>query len=328
MIIDRLTKYAHLISFCKDYGAEQLKYVILNRLIRYHKIPKELTSDRDKLFTFKYWQTFISMLEARLRLFTAYHPRTDEQTERINQTLKQYLRHYVNYHQDNWVELLSMIQIAMNSRVSNTTKISPYFANFGKKPNLFEQKLDHVSADLVMNRVKRLKDIKDNIQKMQFKFREYVNKKRKEGPQLKEKNKVYLLTKNLTTKRFNKKLNHTKVGSFFIKAVKRSVNYELSLPKNTRIHSIFHINLLKPADFNTFIQKEFHYENSEEEYTVKKILERKGQNYLIKWKNYSHTDNTWESLKNLTDCQRLLKKFHRNQKIVRKNQRVRQARFR
>ena len=41
------------------------------------------------------------MLEARLRFFTVYHSRTDEQIKRTNQTLKQYLRHYVNYHQDN-----------------------------------------------------------------------------------------------------------------------------------------------------------------------------------------------------------------------------------
>ena len=88
---------------------------------------------------------------------------------------------------------------------------------------------------------------------MQLKSEKYVNKKRKEDFQLKEKNKVYLLIKNLTTKRLNKKLNLSKVGSFFIQAVKKSVNYELSLLKNTRIHSIFHINVLESADLSTFI---------------------------------------------------------------------------
>ena len=53
-----------------------------------------------------------------------------------------------------------MIQIAMNNKVSNTTKISSYFVNFGKKSNLFEQKLKHVAADLVMNRVKNSKTLK------------------------------------------------------------------------------------------------------------------------------------------------------------------------
>ena len=175
-----------------------------------------------------------------------------------------------------------MTQIAINSKVSNTIKISSYFINFDKESNLFEQKLQYVSADLIKNRVKRLKDIKNNIQKMQLKFEKYINKKRKEDSQLKEENKVYLLTKNLTTKRINKKLDYMKIESFFIKAVKRSISYELSLPQNIRIHSIFYINILESTDSNTFIQEDFHYENSEKKYIVKRILKKKDQSYLIK----------------------------------------------
>ena len=315
MIIDHFTKYMHFISFREEYDSEQLRYIFMNWLIRYHEILKELTSDKNKLFTLKYWQTFVSMLKVRLCLFTTYHSRTDEQTERINQTLKQYLRHYINYHQDNWVKLLSMTQIAMNSKISDTIKISSYFVNFERELNLFEQEQQQVSTDFIMNWIKRFKNIRDNIQKMQLKSEKYVNKKRKKDPQLKEKDKVYLLTKNLTTKRLMKKLNHIKIESFFIKAVKGSVSYELSLSKNIRIHSIFHINLLKSADLSTFIQENFHFENSEDEYIVKGILNRKGQQYLIKWKDYFHSDNTWKSFKNLTSCQKLLKEFHQKKKL-------------
>ena len=207
-----------------------------------------------------------------------------------------------------------MTQIAMNNKISNIIKISSYFVNHERESNLFERKLKHISANSVINRVKRLKNIKENIQKMHFKSKKYINKKRKKGPQLKEKNKVYLLTKNLTTKKSTKKLNYTKIESFFIKAVKRSVSYELSLSKNIRIHSIFHINLLKLADFSTFIQKDFHFEDSNEEYTVEEILEKKGQKYLINWKRYSHSNNTWEPLKNLTNCKKLFQQFHQHSK--------------
>ena len=38
------------------------------------------------------------------QLSMAYHPQTDGQTERINQEIGMFLRHYVNYQQDNWTE--------------------------------------------------------------------------------------------------------------------------------------------------------------------------------------------------------------------------------
>jgi len=54
VMIDKLIKYSHIIA-CKDkFTAKQLRYIVLNRLIRYHDILKELTSDKDKLFTSNY----------------------------------------------------------------------------------------------------------------------------------------------------------------------------------------------------------------------------------------------------------------------------------
>ena len=41
IIIDRLIKYAYLISFKEIYIVKQLKFVILNKLIKYHDIFKE-----------------------------------------------------------------------------------------------------------------------------------------------------------------------------------------------------------------------------------------------------------------------------------------------
>ena len=41
-------------------------------------------------------------LETKKQLSMAYHPQTDDQTERINQEIGMFLRHYVNYQQDDW----------------------------------------------------------------------------------------------------------------------------------------------------------------------------------------------------------------------------------
>ena len=54
MMIDCLIKYCHIIFFKKIYNVKQLKYVVLNRLIRYQKISKEFINDKNKLFIFNY----------------------------------------------------------------------------------------------------------------------------------------------------------------------------------------------------------------------------------------------------------------------------------
>jgi hypothetical protein len=54
VIINKLIKYSHIIAYKEKFTAEQLRYIVLNRLIRYHDIFKELISDRDKLFTSNY----------------------------------------------------------------------------------------------------------------------------------------------------------------------------------------------------------------------------------------------------------------------------------
>jgi len=94
---------------------------------------------------------------------------------------------------------------------------------------------------------------------------------------------MYLLTKNLRIRKKSKKLDHVKVESFFIKVVKRSINYELDLPKNVRVFSVFYISLLKSVDPSTPIQKTFHYKSQKKNrFKVERILKKKDQQYLVK----------------------------------------------
>jgi hypothetical protein len=78
IMVDKLIKYSHIIACKEKFTAEQLEYVVLNQLIRYHDILKGLISDRDKLFTSNYWKTLISMLDKRLRMSTVYYSVTNE----------------------------------------------------------------------------------------------------------------------------------------------------------------------------------------------------------------------------------------------------------
>ena len=51
----------------------------------------------------------------------------------------------------------------------------------------------------------------------------------------------------------------SKSNYFSLKKFKKTINYKLNLFKNVKIYSIFYISLVKSIDFNTFIQKTFHY---------------------------------------------------------------------
>ena len=319
VIVDRLTKYAHFIPATERTTAEQLGYLILDRLVRYHGFPEIFITDRDKLFTSNYWKTLMATIGIKNKLSTAFHPQTDGQTERMNQTLEQYLRHYVNHTQDNWVSLLPMAQLALNNHRSETTGHTPFFANFGKNPKTFglHQTTTHPNANKAMIASEDLKKVHDQlhsaIQDSQDRIAGPYNKKRKMAPQLKKGDKVYLLTKNLKSRRPTKKLDQVKVGPFFIEEARGPVNYRLRLPADAKIHPVFHISLLEPADAETPCQETFHFVPEEEtEFEVEKILEKKGQRYLIKWKGYDESENTWEPEENLTNCRQLLKQYHQN----------------
>jgi len=54
VIVDRLTKYSHLIPFKEKFNTEKIGQVLLDKLIRYHGIPAVIISDRDKLFSSAY----------------------------------------------------------------------------------------------------------------------------------------------------------------------------------------------------------------------------------------------------------------------------------
>jgi hypothetical protein len=75
----------------------------------------------------------------------------------------------------------------------------------------------------------------------------YYNQKYSIGPTLKEGDKVYLLRKNIATKRPSDKLDHKKLRPFKIAKKKGLVNYRLKLLKTIRIHPVFYVSLLEPA---------------------------------------------------------------------------------
>ena len=122
-----------------------------------------------------------------------------------------------------------------------------------------------------------------------------VNKKRLKGLTFERGDNVYLLTKNLKSKRPSSKLDHVRIEPFEVEKQTSKVNYQLKLPAKAQIHPNFHVSLLEPALKNAPVQTEWNIEE-EEEYDVKKILDSRRINekdhYCVKWLEYGNEENS------------------------------------
>ena len=50
--------------------------------------------------------------------------------------MHEYLRGFVSFTKDDWVDWLPLAEFATNNQVNETTGMSPFFANYGFNPRL------------------------------------------------------------------------------------------------------------------------------------------------------------------------------------------------
>ena len=104
VIMDQFTKMIRLKAMTMNISSEGIAKIYRDKIWKLHRVPKTILSDQEPQFASKFMEEFTKILGTKRKLSTAYHPQTDGQTERINQEIGTFLRHYVNYQQDDWTE--------------------------------------------------------------------------------------------------------------------------------------------------------------------------------------------------------------------------------
>ena len=102
MVVDRLTKQSVFILAHTTDTAVDLSQHFIKHIFSKHGLPADIISNRGHLFVSQFWKSLCKALDIVANLSTAYHPETDGQTERMIQTLEQYLQIFVNYQQNDW----------------------------------------------------------------------------------------------------------------------------------------------------------------------------------------------------------------------------------
>jgi hypothetical protein len=134
-------------------------------------------------------------------------------------------------------------------------------------------------AEQVKVTVEKLKglhqELTRDIEWMSLRSSLYYNSKRLGGSRLKEGDQVYLLRRNVKTTRPSDKLDYKKLDPFKIVRNIRNISFELQLPLTMKIHPVFHISFLEPANPNISPgpAPEIHPDSQEFEDEVEKVLD-------------------------------------------------------
>jgi hypothetical protein len=296
------TKAAIFIPCREEITAEETAGLYVRHVFTRYGLPSRIISDRDPRFASKFTRELCRILGISQNISTAYHPRTDGQSEAKNKWVEQHLRFYVNHYQKNWTYYLPMAEFAHNTWASETTRESPFTLLMGYNP--CADWIDRPSPiPQVALRIQQFKEAREHTQQSMIKAQKsWV--KHKDTPKFQLGDLVWLEGKNLQMVQPTAKLAPKRHGPFKVTQVMSAVNYRLKLPMQWSIHPVFHIDLLTP-----YHETPIHGANyqrpppdlveGEEEYEVETVLASrrfgrgKKLQYLVKWKGYPDSDNQW-----------------------------------
>ncbi|UYV61797.1 K02A2.6-like, partial [Cordylochernes scorpioides] len=129
---DYLTRYA-ITRALPSADAQQVAKFVLEDVVLKHGAPREIITDRGRVFQSKLISELTGLCSSAQRFTTAYHPQTNGLNERLNKTLADMLSMYVDVEQKEWDVILPFITFAYNTAKQDTTGFTPFSLIHGRE---------------------------------------------------------------------------------------------------------------------------------------------------------------------------------------------------
>ena len=286
-IIDRFSKSVHFIPLTKLPSASETAQLI----IRLHRIPTDIVSDRRPQFTAKFWNAFCTLLGTTISLFSGFHPQSNGQTEQAKQALETVLRCMCCNNPRSWSSQLPWAEYAITCQVSASSKMSPFECCLGYQPPLFPSQEEEVGIPSARASVKHCRRTWRvtcaNPIKATHRMKLQADKRRIPTPVYRVGQRVWLSTKDILIRGGTKKLAPRFIGPFTITRIISPTAVRLRLPITMRrVHPTFHISRIKPAVTHALcLTPAPHIIEGGETFTVRELMDcrcrGRGLQYLV-----------------------------------------------
>jgi hypothetical protein len=185
VIVDRLTKVPHFIPVKTTYSEQQLAELYMSRIVRLHGVPKNIVSNRGTRFTSRFWERLHEALDTQLRFSSAYHPQTNDQTERVNLILEDMLRACALQYGRSWDKSLSYAEFSYNNSYQESLKMAPFKMLYGRRCRtpLFWNEMGErkvFGPDILEEAEKQVRMVRENLRVVQSRQKSYADHRRRE----------------------------------------------------------------------------------------------------------------------------------------------------
>ena len=252
VVVDMLTKMAHLFPIHKDASAKDIAHVFMKGVFLYHGLPRRIIFDRDSKLTYNFWKAIFEATGTQLSYSTTYHPQSDGQTERVNQIVEDMLRAYCMREPSQWTRYLYLVEFAYNASFQRSIGMSPFKALYRQEcptPLKWTDPMIKVQAskEMLDEMQQQTNLIRFEIKATQDRQKAYANSHRSKR-EFNEGDMVFLRVRpkhnSLSLGKF-KKLSARYCGPYVITKRVNNQAYELMLPPHIKVHDVFHVSLLK-----------------------------------------------------------------------------------
>ena len=306
-IVDRFSKAVHYVPLAKLPSSSELAELLALHVVRLHGIPVDIVTDRGPQFASKTWQAFCRGIGAKVSLTSGYHPQSNGQAERANQSLEETLRCYCQKNPANWSSCLPWVEYAHNTLVSSSSGLSPFESSLGYQPPLFPAQEEEFQGSSPQDHVARCQRVWEKTRQALLASRDRAvktaNRRRTPAPEYAPGQEVYLRAKDLPIPGTNPKLAPRYVGPFPIASVINPVSVKLTLPPSMKINPVFHVSQLKPVTVSPHSNAPpappapLTLPDGGLAWEVDKIIDvrryGRGYQYLVDWKGYSPEFRSW-----------------------------------